>query len=65
MRIAVFSHHQSGAGTPLASLWFSADECRKRGIQLDFIWTMKLVTIHGKGICRTVRGRLGMVERQT
>lgn len=39
MRIAVLSHHQSGAGTPLASLWFSADECRKRGILFDFIWT--------------------------
>ena len=39
--IVVVSHHQSGGGKPLDSLWFSKEECSKRNIELTYLWTRK------------------------
>ena len=39
--ILVLSHHQSGEGTPLASLWFSQQACRQNGLDLEFAWTAR------------------------
>ena len=37
--ITVLSHHRSGGGQPLDSFWFSSEECKRHGVQLDFLWT--------------------------
>lgn len=37
--ICVVSHHKSGGGKPLDSLWFSQEECKKYNIHLHFLWT--------------------------
>lgn len=37
--VLVYSHHRGGGGTPLDSLWFSADTCAQKGLRLHFTWT--------------------------
>ncbi|MDK2973165.1 MAG: hypothetical protein PWP23_2920 [Candidatus Sumerlaeota bacterium] len=38
--IAVISHHRSGGGTPLDSLWYSREALREHGLELSFHWAL-------------------------
>lgn len=39
--IFVVSHHRTGGGFPLDSLWFSQAACRQHGLRLEFVWNGK------------------------
>jgi glycosyltransferase involved in cell wall biosynthesis len=39
-RIGVISHHRSGGGTPLDSLWYARNALHERGMDLSFHWAL-------------------------